>query len=69
VFRRKLKVKVFANKGRAQVMLVRGSMPLIHESIHIGFVELDSDEAEEQLAEVRRKARDLCKDLNNLEKS
>lgn len=67
MFGRRLRVRVAEHNGGAKVVLRRLGQ-YDHHGIVVGFVNLTADDADDRLAEVRMKAKDMARQLNGLER-
>ena len=67
--RRKLRVYVDGDYGLADVYLARRRTPYRSGRITIARINLARDDADEQLAEARMKAKDMAGQLNRLEEA
>ncbi len=67
MLRRKLRVHVRLDHGKAVVRLVRHRWAWPESEARVAVIDLSKDNADERLSEARMKARDMARDLNGLE--
>lgn len=66
--KRKLRVHVRLDNGQAIVRIVRWRWAYISDEARVATINLAADDADERLSEARMKAKDMCRQLNGLQR-